>query len=155
MFRPRREFLPLSLGAASAGLSQHMAADDHVHSAIGSECVLFTALGKDMNSVADTPLVPKFVFTTYLITRIRVANASISLTTAAGGIYPSAAKAGTPLVAAGQAYAALTGPTLGLDLTLTAAALSGLSDLTLFWALTTAQGAAATADLRVIGIPLS
>ena len=54
----------------------------------------------------------------YIIRQIVVDNASISLTTAAGGLYTAVSKGGTTVVAAGQAYSALTAATKFIDLTL-------------------------------------
>jgi hypothetical protein len=118
------------------------------------ESVLFKLLAANMNSTADQALVKLLGFSTFLITRVRVANASISLTTAAGGIYTGAAKAGNAVVAAAQTYAALTGSTLGMDLTLAAVG-QGVQSTGLNLSLTTAQGAAATADIYLLGIPLT
>lgn len=91
----------------------------------------------------------------YAVTSILVTNASTSLTTAAGGVYPAATKGGTPLVASTQVYTALTGATSLLSLTLAAAATNITYTATnLYLNLTTAQGAPATADVYVFGIPL-
>ena len=91
----------------------------------------------------------------YIVRRIIVTNASTSLTTAAGGVYTAASKGGTAIVAAAQAYTSLTASTLFLDLTLSA---TGNASTTvkssipnLYLSLTTAQGAAATADVYVYG----
>lgn len=92
----------------------------------------------------------------YFLVSIIVANPSVSLTTAAGGVYTAAAKGGLAVVAAGQAYSALTtnvGNTAGgvLQLTLAAAATTGIMTATvLYFSLTTPQGAAATADIYVV-----
>ena len=86
----------------------------------------------------------------YIVTRIIMTNASTSLTTAAGGIYNTASKAGTALVAATQAYSTLTTNTRTLNLTLVTPSLSQ-NAASLFFSLTTAQGAAATADVYVYG----
>jgi len=91
----------------------------------------------------------------FTIQYIVVRNASISLTTAAGGIYTAASKGGSAVVAAGQVYSALTGPTLFKDLTLAGTALTTVFDAatqsSLYLSLTTGQGAAATADVYVYG----
>jgi hypothetical protein len=90
--------------------------------------------------------------TKYVIRRIIVTNASISLTTAAGGFYPAASKAGTPLVAAAQIYAALTAPSKFIDLSLQPIVGTDTYSLgTIYFSLTTTQGAAATADIFVFG----
>lgn len=88
----------------------------------------------------------------YVVRKIVVNNASISLTTAAGGVYTATAKGGTALVAAGQVYSALTASTKFVDLTLEAVAGTDVvTATTLYLSLTTAQGAAATADVYVYG----
>ncbi len=118
----------------------------------GVQQVLFRLIGANMNATTDQAFVP-YLWTpgsTYLIERIRVVNASTSLTLAAGGIYTAASKAGNALVAAGQAYSTLTGPTIGLDLTVAAVG-NGQQTVTPILSLTTAQGAAATADFYIYG----
>jgi hypothetical protein len=91
----------------------------------------------------------------FILRRIVVTNASISLTTAAGGVYTAASKGGTAVVASSQAYSSLSASTLFLDLTLST---TGSASTTvkssipnLYLSLTTAQGAAATADVYVYG----
>lgn len=64
----------------------------------GGERVLWQLVGANMNTTADQAFVQQGVFSTYLITAIRAVNASTSLTLAAGGIYNTASKGGTPLV---------------------------------------------------------
>lgn len=118
------------------------------------ESVLFRLLSANMNVTTDQALVKMLGFTTFLITRVRVANASISLTTAAGGIYTGASKAGNAVVAAGQTYAALTAANIGMDLTLAAVG-QGVQNTGLFLSLTTGQGSAATADIYLLGVPLT
>ncbi len=118
----------------------------------GVQQLLFRLTGANMNATTDQAFVP-YLWTPgaqFLIERIRVVNASISLTTAAGGIYTAAAKGGNAIVAAAQAYSALTGPTIGLDLTIAAVG-NGLQTATPILSLTAAQGAAATADFYVYG----
>lgn len=89
--------------------------------------------------------------TRYIIRSIVVTNASISLDTALGGIYAAASKT-TALVAAGQAYSALTAAAKYLDLTLEAIVSTDTrTQTTLYLSLSTPQGAAATADVYVFG----
>lgn len=85
----------------------------------------------------------------YRIDRITVTNASLSLTTAAGGVYTATSKGGTAVVAAAQVYSALTTAVKALDVTI--AVLDTRIDKPLYFSLTTAQGAAATADVYVWG----
>lgn len=123
----------------------------------GFEQCLFKLIGANMNVTTDQAFVqiggPPIG--NFQISRIRVVNASASLTTAAGGVYNAVSKPGGGiLVAAAQTYAALTGGTLGLDLTLTALANGNQSAAPVF-ALTTAQGSAATADIYIFGYILT
>lgn len=115
--------------------------------------VLFYRKGVDMNSVADQQLTRAFQFKEYLIDRIVVTNASISLSAALGGVYTAAAKGGVALVAASQGYAALTDAAKALGLTL-AVTDKRTESTPPFLSLSTPQGAAATADIYVIGTPL-
>lgn len=145
--------LPLPLrGKASAGLRSQPAHRDHRHSALGVSQVLFTGTAMDMNDGAAQALTASWEFLTYSIDKIRVRNASTSLTTAVGGV-----KSGSiDVVATNQAYSALTAATLGLDLTVTAAGKAILVTADgLSLDLATAQGAAATADFEVWGVPLT
>jgi len=118
----------------------------------GVQQVLFRLIGANMNVTTDQAFVP-YLWTpgaSFLIERIRVVNASVSLSTAAGGIYTAASKGGNAIVASGQAYSTLTGATIGLDLTVAAVG-NGLQTATPILSLTTGQGAAATADFYVYG----
>ena len=117
--------------------------------------LLGTLIGANMNSTADQIITMFSNPAKYIIRRIVVANASISLTTAAGGVYTAASKGGTAVVASSQAYSSLSASTLFLDLTLST---TGSASTTvkssipnLYLSLTTAQGAAATADVYVYG----
>ena len=112
-------------------------------------------ISANMNSTADQQITMLDNPSKFLLRRIVVTNASISLTTAAGGVYTAASKGGTAVVAAAQAYSSLTTSALFLDLTLSA---TGSASTTvksnipnLYLSLTTAQGAAATADVYVYG----
>lgn len=118
---------------------------------VGTECLLGYKTGVNFNVTTDT-IIPITMIGTKkcLITRIVVGNASISLTTAAGGVYTAASKGGTAVVAASQAYTALTTSAKALNLTLAVNEQYSVSNL--YFALTTAQGAAATADIYVFGI---
>ncbi len=114
-------------------------------------------IGANMNSTADQAFTwrisgggPNTGLFRYVVESIRVVNASTSLTTAAGGIYDTASKGGVAIVAAAQAYTALTGATLGTNLTIAAAGLAILSNPPIL-SLTTPQGGAATADFYIFG----
>ena len=122
----------------------------------GVEQCLFKLITANMNVTTDQTFIPIGgpPINNYVITRIRAVNSSGSLTTAAGGIYTAASKAGNALVAAGQAYATLTGATIGLDLTVAAVG-NGLQSVTPILSLTTGQGSAMTCDMYIFGIILT
>lgn len=112
-------------------------------------------LGANFNVTTDQaiPMFGLSALNKFRVTRITTKNASISLTTAAGGIYTAASKGGTAIVASSQAYTSLSASTLVLDDTI--ATTPGITiwaaGTPLFLALTTAQGSAATADIYVFG----
>ena len=117
--------------------------------------LLGTLIGANMDSTDDQIITMFSNPSKSIIRRIVVANASISLTTAAGGVYTAASKGGVAVVASSQAYSSLSSSGLFLDLTLNT---SGSASTTvkssipnLYLSLTTAQGAAATADVYVYG----
>jgi hypothetical protein len=125
------------------------------------ETPLFALTGANMNVTTDQQFTLRSgltgQFSTYDITRIRVTFVSgAALTTAAGGIYTAASKGGTVLVAATQTFATLTGTGLAMELALTPAGMVTQSGQTPFYlSLTTPQGAAATVNVVVYGIPRS
>lgn len=113
-------------------------------------------IGADMNVTTDQAItitdLTDFPSDKYIVEYIVVTNASISLTTAAGGVYTAASKGGSAIVAAAQAYSALTANTKFIKATLAGTALTDvLAGGTLYLSLTTGQGAAATADVYVFG----
>ena len=120
---------------------------------IAAGAVLATLIGANMNITTDQPFTSNFDLgsLSYAVSKILVTNASISLTTAVGGIYTAAAKGGTAIVAADQVYSALTSPTSLLSLTITAAGSGSVWSVDPILSLTTPQGAAATADFYLIG----
>lgn len=122
----------------------------------GLQRVLGTLRGANFNSVADQPISITSSITTFQVTSIVVTNCSASLTTAAGGFYPTTAKGGTPIVAAIQAYTALTATTVVLPLTVAATPLVTRYTVSIVYlSLTIAQGAPATCDVYVIGNDLT
>jgi len=120
-------------------------------SEMGSLMVVAKAV--NANLVADTPLVidlPDGV-TRYRVTRVTALAPSISLTTAQAAVYNASGGTGVA-VCAPQALAGLTtnaAATAGnaIDLTLALAAATFFIATTLFFRITTAQGAAATLDV--------
>ena len=126
-----------------------------------------TLTGANMNSTADQAIPLSVPTATYMIDSIAISNPSTSLTTAAGGFYSAASKGGVAVVASSQAYSTLTtnaanstGNTM-LATIATAGSTTAFNGAgqssqiaTLYLSLTTAQGAAATADIRVSCRPL-
>jgi len=114
-------------------------------------------IGANMNSTADQAItivdIADYPSSKYIITStdIYVTNASISLTTAAGGIYTAASKSGA-IVSAAQTYSALTTSNKYIRANITGDATTDLLAFsTLYLSLTTPQGAAATADIYIFG----
>lgn len=117
--------------------------------------VIGKLIGANFNITTDNiiPIAPQADL--YMVERIIVTNASISLTTAAGGVYTAASKGGTAIVAAAQVYSALTAANKFVALTLAATSLTDVFDAAtqanFYLNLTTGQGAAATADVYIYG----
>lgn len=137
---------------------------------LASQKVLGSFRSANFNSIFDQPILVPPAISAFQLTGIVVTNASVSLTTASGGFYTAASKGGSQIVSSSQAYSALTGSNLLLSATLTAFAntarfsaanlgtllnANNQYSLALYFALTTAQGVAATADIYVIGIDLT
>ena len=127
--------------------------------------ILARLLSADFNSILDQSIQLPKAITAFQITGILITNATLSLTTAAGGFYPTTSKGGTAIVAAGQVYSTLTAATKLLSATLAGTVattryssanvdvISGYP--TIYLSLTTAQGAACTADVYILGVNLS
>ena len=113
--------------------------------------LLASAQGVNLNSVADT-LAPILNATSYSVQNIIVANASVNLTTAQLALYSGPGATGT---AVKTAYA-LTGNSTSAKVVETAAtSTDALTGDNLYIRCTTAQGAAATADVFIYGYDLS
>jgi hypothetical protein len=117
------------------------------------DILLGVLIGANMNVTTDNiiPMTNLPASVSWQARRITVRNASTSLTTAAGGVYTAASKGGTALVASSQAYSALTTAAKCLDLTFAVTQTNAATQTSLYLNLTTAQGAAATADVYVYG----
>lgn len=112
--------------------------------------VLGRLIGANMNSTADQAIAIRA--TKYVVRKIVATNPSTSLTTVLGGVYSAASKGGDTLVAATQAYTALTAAAKFLDMTLAAIVGTDIrAEATLYLSLTLAQGGAATADVYILG----
>jgi hypothetical protein len=118
------------------------------------QILLGQLISANMNSTADQQIVMFSSPAKFIIRRIVATNASISLTTAVGGIYPAVSKGGTAIVANTQVYSGLSASGKFVDLTIASGYTSGGDVLTvgsIYLSLTTPQGAAATADIYVFG----
>ena len=112
-------------------------------------------LSANMNTTSDQAIPISVPSATWMVSEIVVSNPSRSMTTAAGGFYSGASKSGVAVVASGQAYSALT--TANANATgnamvatiATAGNTTAFNTKVLYLSLTTGQGAAATADVRV------
>ena len=109
-------------------------------------------LSANLNTTADQPFtmgagiwIPTAIISTNVST-------SLAISIAAGGIYTAASKGGSAMVGAGQAYTTLTVASSVLSLTL--AISNRRTESTLYLALTTAHGSAATCDLYLFGYTL-
>ena len=124
--------------------------DGQIVGTIGAQCVVGQILGANMNVTTDQQFNwvqgGKFIVTGMVST-----NASVSMTTAAGGVYNATSKSGV-IVAAATTYSNLTVAT-SAQLTLTAATnvWTYTSTTMPYLSLTTGQGVAATADIYLIG----
>lgn len=112
-------------------------------------------IGADMDITTDQAI--SISSSRYKVFGVLATNASINLTTAAGGVYNAVGKpGGGVLVGAGQVYTALTAAAKFVDLTLAGVALTDVQTAaTIYLSLSVAQGAAATADFYVFGQDLS
>src|SRR3954468_7933019 len=112
--------------------------------------------GANLNTTADQPITLTGTNPNYRVTAVYVANPSAAVTTAAGGFYTAAAKAGLAVVAAGQVYSGLTsvGPNTAGSLISLTVVNGNLTANPLYFSLTTAEGTARTADVYVHCSPL-
>ncbi|HMN81681.1 MAG TPA: hypothetical protein PKA20_17410 [Burkholderiaceae bacterium] len=88
----------------------------------------------------------------YSVFQVVITNASISLTTATGGLFSDVGGGGTAVVAS-AALSALTGPTIVNQRTI--ASTAQRTEQTLYWRTGTPQGAVATFDVFVYGYDLT
>jgi hypothetical protein len=122
----------------------------------GVNRVLCSIRGANFNVTTDQACAIPSSVTAWAPTSILVTNCSGTFTLAAGGVYPTTSKGGTALVAAVQAYTALTGATVVLGLTLAANIATTRQTInTVYLSLTTGTGSAATCDFYVIGNDLT
>ena len=115
--------------------------------------LLAVVRGVNVNATGDAAVMPVINAATYAVTAVLFANASISLTTAAAGLFTAPAAGGTGIVA-NAALSALTGPTVVSSRTVTNGTVI-FSSQNLYLNVATAQGAAATMDVFVYGYDLT
>ena len=108
-------------------------------------------LGANFNVTTDQAI-PLNNSIRFRINAISVLNTTINgMNTAVGGLYTGASKGGTAIVANTQVYTGLTNAATELALTLAVPTLVQAPASLLYFALTTPQGTAATADIYVYG----
>jgi hypothetical protein len=148
--------LPSGIPCSIAGIAQSCPNVPAVNASLGLTRVLGTLRSANFNSTADQPISITSSVLVYQITSIVVTNCSVSLTLAVGGFYPAASKSGTPIIAATQVYSALNSASVLLGATVAATPLvTRYTASTLYFALTTAQGSAATCDIYIVGNDLT
>lgn len=118
----------------------------------GGPIKLFELRGANLNSTADQVFTKIGTFTKYKVTQVEAIGKTGNALIAAGGIYSAAAKAGSVIVSAAQAWAALSAPDKLLPLV--TIVLSDVLQTVPNLSLTTAAGAAATADIFAYGVIL-
>lgn len=109
------------------------------------------AQGVNLNATGDT-VIPVINATTYSVSNVILVNASVSLTTAAAGLFSAAGAGGTAIVS-NAALSGATGPTIVSQRTV--ASTATLTGPNMYWNVGTAQGAAATGDVYVYGYDFS
>ena len=107
--------------------------------------------GVNVNATGDTVL-PIINTTGYSVSNVVFTNASISLSSAAAGLFTAPSAGGTGIVA-NAALSALTGPTIVSQRTVASTAIQAGQNL--YVNVGTAQGAASTMDVYVYGYDFS
>lgn len=115
--------------------------------------LLAVAKGINVNATGDQAVMQIITANPFSVFQVVMTNASISLTTAAAGVFTAQAAGGTAIVA-NAALSAMTGPTVVSQRTVAATAVQS-NVLNLYVNVGTAQGTAATVDCYVYGYDLS
>ena len=110
--------------------------------------LLAVARGVNVNATGDVAVMPIVNSSSFSVFQVVFTNASISLTTAAAGVFTAAAAGGTAIVA-NAALSGLTSATVFSQRTVATTALQ--TGQNLYVNVGTAQGAAATMDVFVYG----
>lgn len=143
-----------AVGKTSAGTGLGIATG--TLNSIGAQRILCSIRTANFNTTTDQACPISSSITVWAPTAIWTTNCTTSLTLAAGGVYPTTSKGGTPLVAAVQVYSALSTAAIILPLTLAAnIATTRYTVANVYLSLTTGQGTAATCDVYVLGVDLT
>ena len=120
-------------------------------SSLQANRLLAIAKAVDLNKVGDTVLT-LIATSSFSVAQVVLTNASTSLTTAACSVYTAPSAGGTAIVS-NAVMSGMTGSTIVDQRTVASTAL--VSGSALYFHVGTAQGAAATCDVRVYGYDLS
>ncbi len=114
-----------------------------------------TMKAANFNSTADQAITIRSPTANYVLQAIRVTNPSVAMSAAVGGFYTAASKGGTQIISSSQAYSGITTTSINTSGNmLSLAPLTAAYNLTtIYFSLTTAQGAAATADISLVCAP--
>lgn len=113
--------------------------------------LLAVVTGVNVNATGDQAVLPILNSTNYSVSNVVFTNASISLSSAAAGLFTAPSASGG--VVSNAALSALTGPTVVSQRTVASTAIQSAQNL--YLNVGTAQGAAATMDVYVYGYDFS
>lgn len=140
------------VGVAYAGV-QGGANVQVTQAVIDNSRALFKLTGADMKLTTDQQFTKQGAFTNYIPTYIvGIRKTGGTTGTCAGGIYPSASKAGTAIVANSQNWVALASAGKIVSATLASVVGTDAQNATPYLSLTTGSTAAATADIWIWGL---
>ena len=114
--------------------------------------LLAVATGVNVNATGDQAVLQINNSTNYSVSNVVFTNASVSLTTAAAGLFTAPSAGGTAIVS-NAALSALTGSTVVSQRTVASTATQSAQNL--YLDVGTAQGATATMDVYVYGYDFS
>ena len=114
--------------------------------------LLAVATGVNVNATGDQAVLPILNSTNYSVSNVVFTNASVSLSSAAAGLFTAPSAGGTGVVA-NAALSAMTGSTVVSQRTVASTAIQ--SGQNLYLNVGTAQGATATMDVYVYGYDFS
>jgi hypothetical protein len=146
---------PVAIANGGTGQTQAAAA---ARALTARRRLLCSLLNANMNTTADQPFTA-MAAAKYIISDVIFTNASMSMTTAAGGIYSGAGKTGTVIIPAVTSYTGLTSApkfkSATLDATAGGPTTDALSFTQLYFSLTSGQGAPGSTDIYIFGLDLS